>query len=206
MPFGNKFLRIYAIIIGISPPNPTIRNFKIMYNLQHMWLENLFGSDIFNKFDRNHFQNNSSVTVSTYNIYFRMLGRPRLTSQINFCSRRKCFRSITNFPMFIYMTLTNIGYNPKSPIISFSHWHTSFLSPLYHRPYLLSRTIRQLHVNQASKNHLYSDDTSSGIRTRDPMQHSPQAKLRVRLTLQKGKKRKPFKFLVHLQGFEPGTH
>ena len=38
------------------------------------------------------------------------------------------------------------------------------------------------------------------------MQHSPQANLRVRLTLQKGKKRKAIQVLVHLQGFEPGTH
>ena len=51
----------------------------------------------------------------------------------------------------------------------------------------------------------YEDGAPSGIRTRDPMQHSPQAKLRVTPDSYK-QKEKPFKFLVHLQGFEPGTH
>ena len=50
-----------------------------------------------------------------------------------------------------------------------------------------------------------SKTSPSGIRTRDPLPHSPQAKLRVVLTLP-WKQKKAIQVMVHLQGFEPGTH
>ena len=51
-----------------------------------------------------------------------------------------------------------------------------------------------------------SKTSPSGIRTRDPMQHSPHGEMKSHFDSEENKKRKPFKFLVHLQGFEPGTH